>query len=159
MDNAETLARRFADAQRQTVMWEGLPVYALYELPILAETFSVEFVSAKSHPVQGVRLKVRGGMLRVNEMLADDVLLWRDSAPDLVSIRVQRRGRGTPTLRVWNIWRGGLDVVQAWLGNSGMRVEIGAENSLIQLRCSDGVGQVTFDDLVVRLKLGSASAA
>ena len=80
------------------------------------------------------------------------MVLWTDTAPKNVSVRLKRLGRRQVNLKIWNVWRdkiGGHDVTQAWIGNAGMRAERYG-NQLI-LRCSDGVGPVNFADLEVRL--------
>jgi hypothetical protein len=147
----DMLSDLFAEAQGPIVQWDGESAFAVYELPCVPEQLVVEFVGAKESPVQGLRLKIRGGLLVVNEVGTDDLLLWRDTAPDRVLVHVEPHRGVKLSLKVWNIWRGGLDVVQAWLGNAGMRVELSSDGGRIDLRCSDGIGPVTFDDLEVRL--------
>jgi hypothetical protein len=150
----DTLSDLFAEARSSVVEWDGGHAYAVYELVDVPEQLIVEFGDAKASPVQGLRLKIRGGSLLVNGMKTDDLLLWRETAPDRVIVRVERRGSARVSLKAWNVWRGGSDVVQAWLGNAGMRVESGDDGRHVELRCSDGVGPVAFDDLQVRLNLG-----
>jgi hypothetical protein len=41
------------------------------------------------------------------------------------------------------------DIVQAWVGNSGMLIH--RENAVVSLKCSDGTGNVDFTDLVVQI--------
>lgn len=92
-------------------------------------------------------------MLRVGDIEAKHITLWRDTAPKEICVVVVAKKNAR--LRVWNIWRdaiNGQDVTQAWLRNSGMRIEPSGRPSETVLRCSDGVGPVDFDDLVVGLK-------
>lgn len=147
----ETLADLFANAQSPVVDWQGAPVFAAYEFASVPEDLTVEFIASKSSPVQGLRMKIRGGVLTVNEVETDDLLLWRDTAPDYVTVHVRARKGTRASLKVWNVWRGGMDVVQAWLGNAGMRVEESGVGQELLLRCSDGEGPPAFDDLEVRL--------
>jgi hypothetical protein len=149
----ETLSDLFASAQRPVVEWAGAPAHALYEFEEIPESIGVEFVGGKPSPVQGLHIKYRGGLLIANDVGAEDLLLWRDTAPDRLTVRVEPRKKARPSLKIWNVWRGGLDVVQAWLGNAGMRVEVSPDGRQIDLHCSDGVGPVAFDDLQVRLTL------
>lgn len=147
------LSDLFAKAQSPVVQWDGEPAFAILELAHVPERLVLEFVRAKESPVQGLRLKIRGGLLVVNDVTTDELLLWRDTAPERVIVKVERRRGARLSLKVWNVWRGGLDTVQAWLGNAGMRVASSSDGGWIDLRCSDGIGPATFDDLEVRLIL------
>ena len=141
---SEALADKFAKAQNPQIEWEGATAYAIYEISPAPDDVVVEFPKAAGAPVQGLTLKANGGMLVVNDVEAPEVLLWRDTAPSRVPIRVKREPGKKVTLKFWNIWRGrmgGVDVTQAWLGNSGMRIERSADGKELLLRCSDGEGQ------------------
>ncbi|MGQ7830151.1 hypothetical protein [Altererythrobacter sp. Z27] len=147
----KALADMFADAQAPCLHWEGEPAYAIYEMPA-PEAFDVEFVSSTDTPVQGLTLKVYGGVLEIDGVEAQEMLLWRDTAPNRVPVKVKSETGGRATLKIWNVWRGkvgGHDVTQAWLGNAGMRVK--QVGTWLALHCSDGEGSVDFDDLAVHL--------
>jgi hypothetical protein len=57
-------------------------------------------------------------------------------------------------VRIWNAWwedaLGGF--MNAWKGNAGFLTEPDPDGSL-WLRCSDGIGDPNFTDLVVRVDL------
>ena len=150
----QTLADVFAAAQAPQVDWEGASAYAIYEINPAPENVVVEFLSATAAPVQGLTLKVIGGVLVFNDVEAREMLFWRDTAPSHVPVRVKREPGKKTTLKLWNIWRGnvsGVGVTQAWLGNSGMRIERSVEGKELLLRCSDGEGPIDFGDLEARL--------
>lgn len=153
----EALADIFATARAPRIDWEGAPAYAIYEITPAPENVVVEFLNGASSPVQGLTLKVNGGALIVNDVEAPEMLLWRDTAPSHVPVRVKREPGKKATLKVWNIWRGsmgGVDVTQAWLGNSGMRIEQSTDGKELLLRCSDGEGPIDFGDLEARVVIG-----
>lgn len=79
------------------------------------------------------------------------MLLWCDTAPDLVAVQVRQKPRARRSLKVWNVWRTGTDVTHAWLRNAAMQVE-GEPTRRLTLRCSDGIGDPTFDDLIVKME-------
>jgi len=86
----------------------------------------------------------------VNGQSLREILLWEDTAPSVVEIQMQWEMSAKRSLRVWNCWeRNG--VINAWVGNAGMRVEAGPDGITI-LRCSDGEGEPNFGDLVARLE-------
>lgn len=152
----EALADIFATAQAPQIDWDGEPAYAIYEIEPAPDDVTVEFLSAIESPVQGVTLKVAGGVLEINGVEAPEMVLWHDTAPEKVLARVKRdRGR-TGVLKIWNVWRGnmgGVDVTQAWLGNSGMRINRTVDGKELHMRCSDGEGPVNFEDLEVRVRV------
>ena len=149
----KALADMFADAQAPCLDWEGKPAYAIYEMTA-PDLLEVEFLSSIASPVQGLTLKAYGGVLEIEDVEAQEMLLWADTAPPKVPVKIKPGADGKVILKIWNVWRGkvgGHDVTQAWLGNAGMRIE--RSGSRISLRCSDGEGPVDFGNLETRVTL------
>ncbi len=144
------LSSLFAEQQTNLIDWDG-PLYSLYELPRDASELDVRFLSAKSQPPQGLRLKVRGGTFEVESTTANDLVLWQNTSPDEVHVRIRWNSKGLRSLRVWNAWQM-RDVTQAWLGNAGMRVSAD-DGGVFHFRCSDGEGAPAFDDLVAEVRV------
>lgn len=143
------LSQLFAEKHSNSLEWNGSSVYGLYEFDALPESLVIEFLSAKDSPVQGIHLRIKGGRLVVGETEAEDIVLWHDSAPNIVEVKVKSDQGAVPNLKMWNVWRGGLDVTQAWLGNAAIEVKGNPQSGRFTLQCSDGEGEPTFDDLVV----------
>jgi hypothetical protein len=143
------LSEIFAEQQSNLIYWNGKPLYGLLEFDQLPSRIRLTFVSAKESPVQGVQFRIRGGTLLANGKESADIVLWQDTAPRNISIDVRRSGRGTASLKVWNVWRGGLGVTQAWLGNAAIQVEGQPNSGSFRMLCSDGQGEPSFDDLIV----------
>jgi hypothetical protein len=153
----EKLSDLFERARSPSVTWNGQVVHSMYEMPADEGTvLRIEFADPNPARPQGLRLKVRGGSLRFEDRELDDVVLWSDSAPRVVTAGV-RPNRGNAVVRVWNCWRDPADTVQAWIGNAGMLVEETANG--VVLRCSDGYDDATFDDLVVVIDAAAADSA
>lgn len=140
------LSKIFAEQQASEIDWNG-PLFSLYELPSEVSRLRVQFRARASDLRQGVRLKIRGGELEANGVLASDLVLWQDASPAVLDVQVRWQAKRARSLRVWNCWEVN-GVMHAWLGNAGMRVERVSPSSLT-LRCSDGDGEPSFDDLVV----------
>lgn len=152
----EALADMFVAAQAPQISWEGQPAYAIYEIAPIPSSVIVEFLYARQSPAQGLTLKVNGGMLAVDGIEASEMLLWRDTAPSKVTVRLTSEAGKRATLKLWNIWRGsigGVDVTQAWLGNAGMRVDQSEDRRELLVCCSDGEGLVDFGNLEFRVTL------
>jgi hypothetical protein len=149
------LSSMFAEAKAPEIDWEGEPLYGIYEIDPAPEGLIVEFVSATTAPIQGLTLKAYGGTLMVNDIEAQEILLWRDTAPNIIPVLVKSESGTKVTLKIWNIWRGlmgdGVSVTQAWLGNAGMRIQLSDNKKEVFFRCSDGEGPIDFGDLEVRV--------
>lgn len=151
----KALSKLFSEAQATCVEWEGEPLYGLYEIPAPNELL-IEILSSNPSPIQGLSLKAYGGLLRINDVEAREMLIWADTAPDRVKVSFKAWEGYKAKLKIWNIWRGkvgGTDVTQAWLGNAGMRIECAANGKELLLRCSDGEGPANFGDLEARVTI------
>jgi hypothetical protein len=151
---AARLAERFKAAKGAPIEVDGVLVQMMYELPPIQAPaeLRVELETSSGRP-QGLRLKARDGDLLLNDQLLDDVVLWSDSAPPLVTAELRPKSKRKPmSLRVWNVWRDDAGTMQAWNGDAGLVVEREQAGTVI-LGCSDGFDQPSFGDLRVRLTL------
>ena len=147
------LSKLFEEARSTCVEWQGQQIWGLYEISAPSE-LSVEIFRSKPSPVQGLCLKAYGGVLSINDIEAQSMLIWTDTAPESVTVRFKSDESRDARLKIWNVWRGkvgGVDVTQAWLGNAGMIVEAPANGKELLLRCSDGEGSVEFSDMNARV--------
>jgi hypothetical protein len=142
----------FAEKQSNVIDWNGIPVYGLYEFDELPSRLRLTFVAAKQTPRQGVQLRMRGGTLVTDGHEGSDIVLWQDRSPRRVSIDVRCAGPRKPRLKLWNVWRGGLDVTQAWLGNAAIQLDGNPTSGSFRIRCSDGLGEPNFDDLILQVE-------
>jgi len=96
------LAERLAAAHGAPIEVDGQLVYMTFEVPPVDGPAELRIALETSSPrPQGVRLKVRGGKLLVNDELVDDVVPWSDSAPPTVTASLRPHSLRKPaTLRV-----------------------------------------------------------
>ncbi len=146
-----SLLNYFEALQADEIDWQGLTVRKAYRRVITREqVFDVEFLRATTDPVQRIVLGLQGGELELLDQRAKLLGVWRDTAPDRFGVRaIPASQDAVAELVVWNEWRLRNGSVLAHLGNAGI-VTTETETS-VELRCSDGEGEVDFDDLVVRL--------
>lgn len=147
-----SFSEMFAEARSTHIAWDGGEIYGLYEFDSLPTAFDIQFVNFAAEPIQGLRMKIRGGKLTVGDVEHDEIVLWTDTAPSYVDVKVD--GLHGSVLRVWNVWRTASGIEHAWLNNAAMKIEH-PSNEEVLLRCSDGVGGSDFDDLVVRVTVSS----
>jgi hypothetical protein len=152
----QVLADLFTSAKSPKIDWNGEPAYAIYEIIPAPNSVIVDFLKATSSPVQGLILKAQNALLEVAGSRMPEVVLWRDTAPDRIAVRVEPKLGKKASLKLWNVWRistGGVQVMHAWLGNSGMRIDKSVDGKELYLRCSDGEGPVDFGDIEIRLSI------
>jgi hypothetical protein len=145
-----TLAELFMAAAGPTVEYEGRIVHAaIFRQVTQPGSYLVRFVKAVRKPLQVLGMAIDKGELRVEDTTAQKIALWYDSSPDVVEVHY-RPYPGGDRLSIYNMWEDEEGTVHAWLVHAGMLVEeIG--NKMI-LRCSDGWGKPTFNDLIVEIE-------
>jgi hypothetical protein len=154
---SETFERRFMDSVGKPIEFEGELVHAIYRRELEPGTLiAVEFARARERPAQGLELRVDDGLLRRRESgeRGRSLRLW---ASEQREARLEYSVKAPTRLHVWNVWldeRGEEPAAEAWRAWSGMRLE--EEGDGVLLRCSGNPEAPSFDDLVVRLRFGSA---
>jgi hypothetical protein len=130
----------------------------ILKMPIKKEQVVViEFLSFMETFHQGIGLSIdkRQGDIQVFEVDNEKIkhpVFWTDTAPRIVKIKCFPK-KQDGYLHIWNIWRhsddGGAD---AWIGNAGLYEELQEDGSLL-FHCSNGVGDVDFNDLIFKVTL------
>lgn len=140
-----TFAEEFAKNHGQAIAVGGHEVVPMLRRVVRPGCrIRVIWTRAAPVPVQGIRMKVQGGKLSMDGADLRDVVLWRDTAPD-ESVFVLH-SKSVAELRIWNCWRDDRGVMQAWVGNAGMRTRESGPN-VITVECN-ARSEVTFADLV-----------
>jgi len=142
-----SLAAAFRSGHGRKVKWQGKVVHSLLQLHVKeGDTIEVERISSSPTRAQALKIAVDKGNLRANGVLMPEAAIWTHTSPIVATLEVV--GRKARSLDIWNSWSfDGVD--SSWLGSAGMLVEsVGNEHTL---RCSDGVGDPTFEDLIVKV--------
>jgi hypothetical protein len=150
----EQLAELLVASHGQPVKWGDHVVHGFYEISGLAAgaRLTIEFLCVVPPLPQSLALSCKGGRLEVNGQDLKEIGLWSDTVPALVVAVARPASRKRPlSVQLWNEWRDEDGVVQAWIGNAGMIIE--EEEDHMILRCSNGEGEATFDDLVVEVTI------
>ena len=145
---SETLSALFQQSSGEAIDVGGRAAQPIFVMKLGKgrQEFLVRRVKSKNAPVSGLRLKTTKGTIEVNGQQHSEIVLWADTSPQELSIIVSCKS--ACELKAWNVWRVD-DLTQAWVGNAGLVVE--EINEGFTLRCSDGVGNVDFDDFVVQI--------
>lgn len=142
-----SLAAAFRSGNGRKIKWHGDVVHSLLQLSV-KEGDTIEITRLEASPTRAQALKVASdkGSLRANGVVLSPIAIWTHTSPEQVTLDVV--GRKTRSIDIWNSWSfDGVD--SSWLGNAGMLVESSDDEHT--LRCSDGLGEPTFDDLVVKI--------
>lgn len=146
-----SLNERFAESQGAPIELDGRLVDGIHRLPVRPPApIEVTVLKHSIQRAQGLALRVKPGRLAINDVKSKAMDLGTDTMPGpIVSITLEAPA-DIVELTIWNLWR---HQGQTWAfsRNAGMLVEP-ADDGVI-LRCSDGFGEVNFDDLVVQVRM------
>ena len=145
-----TFSEEFTKSRGEPFVYDGQRIVQMIKQSVQpGSRVSVTLRNAIATPVQGIRLKLQGGSLRLGQNELKDVVLWRDTAPD-ESVFVCCAKKESE-LRVWNCWRDNRGVTQAWVGNAAIRTEQ-VTPARVRAACNSRP-EVTFADLVFDLEV------
>jgi len=146
---SQTLGEHFVKSKGHPIEFKGLWVHSIYFRKVLPDTrVKIRFASASAERNQALRLKLEKGKLLVNGKELKDVVLWKQTSPEVVEMRCKTPRCGS-RLKIWNAWQDESGVMQAWIGNAGMLIQ--QQSDRVILHCSDGMGASHLDDLVVEI--------
>lgn len=150
----KTLAQAFRTGSGRKVKWNGKTTHSFHQLTVKPGTvIDITRISDSSTRAQALKLAVDRGDLRANGIVAPSLAIWTHTSPVDVSIEVV--GKRARTVDMWNSWSfDGVD--SSWLGNAGMLIEDAEDDDGHILRCSDGLDEPNFDDLVVHVRIARA---
>jgi hypothetical protein len=146
------LAELLANQKGGPIAFEGRAVRMHYEFDPIRHVveFDVALEAASDRP-QGVFLNAEGGQLEIEGQTMTKAVLWADTAPPAVLVRVVPRRPGPTTLSLWNVWRTGRgDERDYWTGDAGLAVESSGDGRIV-IAASDGASPPNFDDLRVAI--------
>ncbi|MBO0768895.1 MAG: hypothetical protein J2O48_09455 [Solirubrobacterales bacterium] len=157
-----SLGKQYLANGFEPITYQGELVYPNFSADMaVGDRVRTTWLSAASPRVQGLSLslripdiggaKGRGGLLRIEETEAPTIGYWMDTAPRVVEAECVKLKSGAE-LWISNRWRTDDGVEHEWLNNFGIKIEPITEDSVI-LHCSDGYGEPSFDDQVVRVDL------
>jgi len=145
-----TLSELFMESRGATVEYEGLTVHGVVFKQVKKPgRFKVRFVKAVPVPVQALNINIEPGTLVIEDTESRKMILRLDTAPDVVEVRYRPSRKGS-RISIYNAWIDESGRTDAWLVHAGMLVE--ERGNKMILRCSDGRGEPTFDDLIVEIE-------
>lgn len=147
-----SLADRFIAAGGAPIEFQGELAYWTYWIGVhTGSVVELQFLHCRPSPVQGMVLHAERCRLEAEGATGKAMVFWADTGPPRARIYVLA-ARSEARIGVYNVWRDPkYGSTMARLNNASMRVE--KRDDFTRLRCSDGWGDATFDDLVVEISL------
>ncbi len=140
----KTLAEMFQASEGRSVEVGGVVYSSIYKAWLASgvHQFTMKLEGSNSNVVQGVRISVRKGSAVINGITSCHFVIWGDSSPPSVPMRIHSEGGGL--LSVWNVWRTRIGE-QAWVGDAGMVIE--ERSGVVTFNCSDGSEGIDLENL------------
>ena len=141
----------FLKSKGQPVVYNGRTIQMVDRLTVAnGQRLKVTFEEVNADWRQGVCLTADVGFLVNNQIVKKSVVLWKDTAPREVLLKVQTK-KGE--CQVKNVWDVGDGVMHSWHNGAAMIVEQIASGR--RYKCNDGRADDDFDDLIFSIELGS----
>jgi hypothetical protein len=139
----------FLKSKGKPVVFNNKTIQMVDRLPMQdGQKLEITFEGANGDWRQGVCLTTDGGFIVNNQTINKSIILWYDTAPKTVQIKIATK-RGE--LQIKNVWDTGDGVVHSWHNGAAMIVEdiVNGRRYL----CNDGVADDDFNNLIFRLNL------
>lgn len=151
-----SLSAMFIEHKGKPLNIDGNQVVMSHKVEVVKnQEVRIELISWKSEYRQGIEvsLDTRKGMVEVNGEKLSDPIFWTDSAPRCFAFKCHPR-KAIGHLNILNIWqhRDSEGRIDAWVGNAGIIIHQEEEGSFL-FSCSNGIGEVHFDDIVFRIRV------
>lgn len=141
----------FLASKGQPVDYNGRTILMVDRLTVAdGQQLKVIFESVNADWRQGVCLTTDGGFVVNNQNIRRATVLWQDTAPQEVILKVQTK-KGE--CQVKNVWDVGDGVMHSWHNGAAMIVDEIASGR--RYKCNDGRSDDDFDDLIFRIELGT----
>jgi hypothetical protein len=137
----------FLKSKGQPIQYDGQRIQMVDRFRVTTgQEIRVTFESVDSDWRQGVHLSTDGSFEVNGQTIEKAVVLWKDTAPPDVVLKVKST-KGECLVK--NVWDVGDGVMHSWHGGAAMVVE--RSGSVRRYRCNDGKADDDFDDLVFSL--------
>ncbi|WP_148134548.1 hypothetical protein [Candidatus Formimonas warabiya] len=152
----KTLAQILSDKKGGPIDYNGKNVVMAKKIPVKSgQEVEIEILRFNGDSKQGFEVSIdqRKGYIEVNGQKLNSPIFWTDTAPRTFSFKCfPKKTEGI--MGIWNVWKNieYKENTDAWIGNAGLYVERIDDEKTI-LHCSNGIGDVNFDDLVLQIKI------
>jgi len=139
----------FSASKERPVVYKGQALWRVDHFPVLSgQTLKVTFEKTDSEWRQGIDLETDGQFEVNDQMIRGAFVLWQDTAPREVIVRVETK-KGECLVK--NVWDTGNGAIHFWHNGAAMIVEEISYGR--RYRCNDGRADDDFDDLIFSIKL------
>jgi hypothetical protein len=138
----------FEKSAGKPILYNGKTLVMLDDFPTEgSKNLRLFFEACNAEWRQGVALRFEGKFKVNGQVIRRGVVLWQDTAPQTVELKVIGK---SSTIEVKNVWDVGDGVIHSWHNGAAMIVEPVPNGR--RYRCNDGLADDDFDDIVFRLE-------
>lgn len=139
----------FRKSKGQPVTYNGRIIHMVDRIPIHdSQEVEVTFEGVNSDWRQGVCLTTDGSIVVNDQTIKKSVVLWRDTAPQKVALKIKTK---KSELQIKNVWDSGDGVMQSWHNGGAMIIEKTLSGR--RYLCNDGRPDANFSDLIFCIEL------
>lgn len=139
----------FRESKGKPIVHKGQELHLVDFIPFReGQRVKVTFEGARSEWRQGVELSAHGALEVAGQTINGPIVLWRDTAPTEIEIRILAPAG---QLEVKNVWDTGDGVTHSWHNGAAMIIERLPTGGR-RYRCNDGHPDEDFDDVVFRIE-------
>jgi hypothetical protein len=142
----KSLIQLFRESKLAPITFRGQTVHLSYKRQVTRSYLGVRFLKASSVRRQALVIALDKGVLFFDDQSSSQMVLWQNKAPSYLELRCEPSQTET-TITIWNGWDNGS--LMYGEGNTGMIVEVAGQK--VELRCSDGLDEPNFDDLMAEV--------
>lgn len=141
----------FIESKGKPVIYAGKEICLVVGIPVTeGQVLRVYIETTNSEWRQGVLFWTKGSMEVNGVKIKNKTVLWQDTAPDEVTMKIMTK---SGKCRVKNVWDNGRCAMDSGVNGAAMIVEELPNG--FRYRCNDGHPDDDFDDIVFRIELGS----
>lgn len=138
----------FMLSKGQPIEYKGKIVKMIDKLDLINSDVPLylEFISTDSKWKQGIILQTKGKFELNGQIAPNKIVLWEDTAPKMVQIKIKSKDK---VLIIYNVWKIEDGTVFYWYNGGALYSEV--DDGKITYYCNDGIPDDDFNDLIFRI--------
>lgn len=139
----------FMQSKGQPIIFNGKELKMVDRINLASneDAVKITFLRKDSEWRQGIVLQTKGKFLVNNQKLPNRIVLWEDTATNIVDIFINSKDK---ILIVYNVWDTGDGTMHYWYNGGAMYVK--EDRNSKTYYCNDGWPDDDLDDLIFKIE-------
>ena len=144
----------FTESKGQPINYKGKEIKLADKVILISNEIALKItlISTNSKWRQGIVLETKGGFHVNKQKISNKIVLWEDTAPKQVEIKIKSKDK---VLFIYNVWNTGDETTHYWHYGAALYTE--QISNIIMFYCNDGQPNDDFTDLVFKVEYGDLS--